>query len=117
MGKLTTHVLDTTAGAPGEGIQIELFRQTDNQWTLIETRRTNADGRCDEPLLEGDSFSQGQYELHFHVGPYFDQSGLVLPNPKFFDEVVLRFGIADAEEHYHVPLLISPFGYSTYRGS
>ena len=117
MGKLTTHVLDTAAGTPGEGIRIDLFRQTENDWSLIKTAHTNADGRCDEPLLEGSSFTQGQYELHFHAGAYFDQKGLALPEPKFLDEVVLRFGISDSEAHYHVPLLISPFGYSTYRGS
>ncbi|MDF2366106.1 hydroxyisourate hydrolase [Sneathiella sp.] len=117
MGKLTTHVLDTASGAPGKGIRIDLFRQTDNEWLLVKTAHTNADGRCDEPLLEGDAFSPGQYELLFHAGQYFDGNGLALPEPKFLDEVVLRFGIADTTEHYHVPLLISPFGYSTYRGS
>ena len=117
MGKLTTHVLDTATGAPGKGIRVDLYRQADNEWTLIKTSHTNDDGRCDDPLLDGDSFSKGQIELHFHVGAYFDNSGVALPEPKFLDEVVLRFGIADTEAHYHGPLLISPFGYSTYRGS
>ncbi|MZR31328.1 hydroxyisourate hydrolase [Sneathiella litorea] len=117
MGKLTTHVLDTAAGAPGKGIRIDLFRLTSDDRKLITTGYTNADGRCASPLLEGDAFSCGQYELLFHVGPYFEGTGISLPEPKFLDEVVLRFGIANTNEHYHVPLLISPYGYSTYRGS
>ncbi|MCC3304467.1 hydroxyisourate hydrolase [Sneathiella sp. HT1-7] len=117
MGKLTTHVLDTAAGTPGEGIRVELYRQAGNEWKLIKTTHTNADGRCDAPLIEGDSFSKGEFELHFHAGDYFDRQDIALPEPKFLNEVVLRFGIADTEAHYHVPLLISPYGYSTYRGS
>jgi|TARA_R110000772_G_scaffold52998_5_gene121354 5-hydroxyisourate hydrolase len=117
MGKLTTHVLDTAAGKPGMGIRVDLYRVADSERTLIDTRHTNSDGRCDTPLLEGTKFERGQYELLFHVGAYFEASGVTLPEPKFLDEVVLRFGIADAETHYHVPLLISPYSYSTYRGS
>ena len=117
MGKLTTHVLDTAAGKPGKGIRIDLFRLTESGWALLGTCHTNADGRCDAPLLEGEALSRGSYELLFYVGPYFEQSGLTLPEPKFLDEVVIRFGISDDGAHYHVPLLISPYGYSTYRGS
>ena len=117
MGKLTTHVLDTAAGKPGMGIRIDLFRVTDSDRGLIDSRLTNSDGRCDSPLLEGENFKRGQYELLFHMGAYFEKSGVTLPEPKFLDEVVLRFGIADVETHYHVPLLVSPYSYSTYRGS
>ena len=117
MGKLTTHVLDTAAGKPGKGIRIDLYRLTDGTPTLIHTRITNADGRCDAPLLEGPDFKRGKYELVFHVGSYFDTTGANLPEPKFLDDVILRFGISDAGEHYHVPLLVSPYSYSTYRGS
>ena len=117
MGKLTTHVLDTASGKPGRGIKIDLFRLTEDGRTLIDTRQTNADGRCDAPLLEGEAFSCGQYELLFYVGPYFERSRIPLPKPKFLDEVVVRFGISGVDDHYHVPLLVSPYGYSTYRGS
>ncbi|MEX1034687.1 MAG: hydroxyisourate hydrolase, partial [Sneathiella sp.] len=108
MGKLTTHVLDTASGTPGMGIRIDLYHLSGNDRTLIDTRYTNSDGRCDTSLLEGEKFVRGQYELLFHVGSYFEQSALTLPEPKFLDEVVLRFGIADADAHYHVPLLVSP---------
>ena len=117
MGKLTTHVLDTSAGKPGTGIRISLFHLTDNAKNLIKSSVTNTDGRTDAPLLEDATFDIGHYELVFHVGSYFDRAGLSLPAPKFLDEVVIRFGIADMDQHYHVPLLISPYGYSTYRGS
>ncbi|GLQ06152.1 hydroxyisourate hydrolase [Sneathiella chinensis] len=117
MGKLTTHILDTSAGLPGKGIRIELYRLIDDSWELIKTTTSNDDGRCSSPLLEGDAFQAGQYELVFYAGDYFDGQGLDLPEPKFLDEVVLRFGIADPDQHYHVPLLVSPYSYSTYRGS
>ncbi len=116
MGRLTTHVLDTAQGKPGAGIAIELFRLEPARERLAAVA-TNADGRCEHPLLEGAAFAAGTYELVFHAGDYFTKQGLVLPAPKFLDEVVIRFGIADAGAHYHVPLLISPYGYSTYRGS
>lgn len=116
MGRLTTHVLDTALGCPGKGIQIELFSVDGGREKLTEVV-TNDDGRCDGPILEGDAFKAGVYELVFHAGDYFDESGQDLPSPKFLDEVVIRFGIAAPGEHYHVPLLISPFAFSTYRGS
>ena len=116
MGRLTTHVLDTAQGKPGAGIVIELYRLGATREKLASAT-TNNDGRCDRPLLEGPAFAAGIYEIVFQAGKYFARQGLVLPKPNFLDEVVIRFGIADVEAHYHVPLLISPYGYSTYRGS
>jgi 5-hydroxyisourate hydrolase len=116
MGRLTTHVLDTVQGKPGAGISIELFRLGATRERLASAT-TNADGRCERPLLEGPAFAAGTYELLFRAGDYFARQGLTLPKPSFLDEVVIRFGIADGEAHYHVPLLISPYAYSTYRGS
>jgi 5-hydroxyisourate hydrolase len=115
MGRLTTHVLDTTAGAPAAGLTIELFR-LDGGETRIAVAHTNGDGRVDGPLLEGDAFAAGVYELRFHAGDYL-RTRHDLPDPAFLDVVPIRFGIAAPEDHYHVPLLISPYGYSTYRGS
>jgi 5-hydroxyisourate hydrolase len=112
--KLTTHVLDTAHGHPASGIALTLTRLSDG--VLLKTAVTNADGRVDQPLLEGDAFHFGTYELVFSVGDYFRKLGVNLPNPAFLDEVPLRFGIS-GEGHYHVPLLVSPFSYSTYRGS
>ena len=116
-GRLTTHVLDTAHGRPAAGMAVRLLRQSTSGATLIIERRTNADGRCDGPLLEGTTLLAGNYELNFAAGDYFAASGVVLPEPRFLDEVVIRFGISDVNAHYHVPLLISPYGYSTYRGS
>ena len=116
-GRLTTHVLDTTSGQPGMGVTIELGRLEDGRREALGRVTTNADGRCDAPLLEGAALRPGLYELVFHVGDYFRARGLRLPEPAFLDRVPVRFGIADAGKHYHVPLLISPYGYSTYRGS
>lgn len=116
-GKLTTHVLDTTSGKPGAGLRIDLFRLSGEDRTALKSVLTNADGRCDESLLSGDDFGLGEYELVFHVGGYFAGTGQSLPSPAFLDKVPVRFGVSDAGRHYHVPLLISPFGYSTYRGS
>ena len=116
MGRLTTHVLDTAQGRPGAGIKIDLYRIGTGRERLAQAT-TNADGRCDRPLLEGDGLKAGAYELVFHVGPYFAGNGIALPEPRFLDEVVIRFGVARPDEHYHVPLLLSPYGYSTYRGS
>ncbi len=116
MGRLTTHVLDIAHGCPGAGISIELYGLENGRNRLARTV-TNADGRCDAPLLEGDRFAAGTYELVFHAGDYFAAKGVELPQPRFLDQVVVRFGIASAGEHYHVPLLLSPFAYSTYRGS
>lgn len=117
MGRLTTHVLDTSLGKPGDGIDVELYRLTgDNRERLCRTS-TNQDGRCDAPLLAGDDFTSGVYELLFHVGAYFDRTAAGLAGQKFLDVVPVRFGISQGGGHYHVPLLISPYGYSTYRGS
>ena len=117
MGKLTTHVLDTAHGRPGAGIALELFKLDGDTRRTLARAVTNDDGRCDKPLLEGDTLSAGEYELIFHVGDYFAAAGVRVPEPRFVDRVVLRFGIADAAAHYHVPLLVSPWAYSTYRGS
>jgi 5-hydroxyisourate hydrolase len=117
MGRLTTHVLDTANGSPAAGVRIDLVVLSAESETTLVTVRTNADGRCDSALLEGDAFAAGLYELRFHVGDYFRGKGENLPAPPFLDVVPVRFGIASADQHYHVPLLISPYGYSTYRGS
>lgn len=116
MGRLTTHVLDTANGRPGVGIAVTLYRLDGGRRELLRTL-TNHDGRCDQPLLQGEAFEAGSYELVFAAGDYFRSLGASLPEPLFVDEVVLRFGIADAAQHYHVPLLVSPWSYSTYRGS
>ncbi len=115
MGRLTTHVLDTGLGKPAQGLRIELFRLDDGREKLLETV-TNDDGRCDAPMLDLEEFRFGEYELVFHAGEYLDNTGQDLPSPKFLDVIPLRFGIAE-DTHYHVPLLLSAFGYSTYRGS
>jgi len=117
MGKLTTHVLDTAHGVPGRGIAMALFRVERGQRTALGTFTTNADGRCDAPLLEGAALASGTYELDFAIGDYFARMGGTMQHPRFLDVVTLRFGIADAAAHYHVPLLASPWSYSTYRGS
>lgn len=117
MGRLTTHVLDTVSGRPGSGLRLALFRVDGGERTLIKETVTNADGRVDPPLLEGDAMGRGTYELVFQVGHYFKMQGTDLANPAFLDEVPIRFGVADPNAHYHVPLLASPFAYSTYRGS
>ena len=117
MGRLTTHVLDTSAGRPGSGIAVTLERLDDGGLVRLAETVTNSDGRCDAPLLDGPAFAAGTYQLTFAAGAYFRAQGVALSDPAFLDEVVIRFGIAAADEHYHVPLLISPFSYSTYRGS
>ena len=117
MGRLTTHVLDTARGKPGAGIRITLHRNLGERYVLVADAVTNADGRCDRPLLEGDAFTKGRYRLVFAVGEYFAAAGLPLPDPPLVDAVVLDFGVADADAHYHVPLLVSPWSWSTYRGS
>ena len=116
-GRLTTHVLDTTSGQPGAGLAVELFRIEGETRRLIARRTTNDDGRTSEPLLAGADLVRGTYELVFHVGGYFRGRGAALTEPAFLDQVPVRFGIADPARHYHVPLLVSPYGYSTYRGS
>ena len=116
MGRLTTHVLDIANGCPGAGIRIELFRPGTSSAPIASTQ-TNADGRCDNPMIEGVEFTAGEYELVFHAGEYFNNRGQEDGEHRFLDRVVIRFGINTPGEHYHVPLLLSPFGYSTYRGS
>ena len=116
MSKLTTHVLDTANGCPGADIKIELFVIEGETRRWLKTATTNADGRCDEPLLEETAWQRGVYELVFAAGDYF-AARQNLPEPRFLDQVVIRFGVAEPNQHYHVPLLISPYGYSTYRGS
>lgn len=117
MGRLTTHVLDTALGRPGQGIRIEVFRLEGEQRTPLKAVTTNADGRCDAPILEGGDLQAGEYELVFHAGDYLRQQGVAASEPLFLDVIPLRFGVSDASQHYHVPLLLSPYGYSTYRGS
>jgi len=117
MGKLSTHVLDITAGKPGAGIRIELYAVAPDGKKLLKQTLTNQDGRCSAALLEGPEFQAGQYELTFAAGDYFASQGHVLPAPRFIDLVTIAFGIADPEQNYHVPLVVSPWAYSTYRGS
>lgn len=117
MGKLTTHVLDTARGTPGSGIDVRLYRAGPRGYELITQALTNADGRCDAPLLEGDALKAGRYRLIFGAGAYFRRYGAALADPPFVDEVTIDFGVADTAAHYHVPLLVSPWSYSTYRGS
>lgn len=118
MGKLTTHVLDTASGLPARRLRIELHRfGTDGQPASVAMIETNDDGRAPAPLLEGDAFRTGRYRLDFHVAAYFRAVGTRLPEPPFLDVVSIDFGIADDTQHYHVPLLVSPWSYSTYRGS
>jgi 5-hydroxyisourate hydrolase len=116
-GRLTTHVLDTMSGQPGAALVVELFRIEGEARRLLARLTTNADGRTPEPLRAGSDLVRGTYELVFHVGGYFRARGVALPEPAFLDQVPVRFGIADPARHYHVPLLVSPYGYSTYRGS
>ena len=118
--KLSTHVLDTARGCPARGMQIELWSLSGDGPRLLKTVRTNADGRTDAPLLAGDELKPGTYELLFHVGDYFagqTPAAAEVTTPPFLDRVPVRFGIADATASYHVPLLTSPWAYSTYRGS
>ncbi len=114
MGKLTTHVLDTANGCPAAGMAVRLYGE---DGALIKSLQLNSDGRADAPLLEGEALKPGRYRLVFAVAAYFRARGEALPEPAFLDEVPLDFGIADAAGHYHVPLLASPWSYSTYRGS
>ena len=116
MGRLTTHVLDTALGRPGAGITIELYAVREER-RFLTTATTDQDCRSPRPLLEGNAMAAGVYELVFHAGDYFREAGIELAEPPFLDRVVIRFGIAAPNQHYHVPLLLSPYGYSTYRGS
>ncbi len=113
MGKLTTHVLDTAKGKPAHGLKIELFRGEESLATVV----TNDDGRVDGAILEDNRFTVGTYELRFHAGDYLRRTSPGLREPLFLDVIPIRFGISDSTQHYHVPLLLSPFSYSTYRGS
>ena len=115
-GYLTTHVLDTARGCPADGLNIDLYRIEGDTRTLLKSVVTNADGRTDAQILPADEFSIGTYELIFHAGHYLDRTGVPPEAPRFLDVIPLRFGMSEAQ-HYHVPLLLSPFSYSTYRGS
>ncbi len=117
MGRLTTHVLDLTTGKPAAALAIELWRHDGDHSTHLKTVQTNGDGRADGPLLEGAELELGTYELRFMAGDYLKRQATDLPEPLFLDMVPIRFGVADPAAHYHVPLLLSAHGYSTYRGS
>ena len=114
MGKLTTHILDTSMGTPAKEVEIKLYKRNDSSLKLINSAKTNEDGRCNEPLLSGNLFEEGCYEIEFNIGHYYATKEIDCP---FLKDVVIRFYISNSNENYHVPLLISPFSYSTYRGS
>ncbi|AFC87368.1 hydroxyisourate hydrolase [Frateuria aurantia] len=115
MSRLTTHILDTSHGRPAAGVMIELFRLQVDGLHPLTRQISNADGRCEHPLLEGESFQLGRYQLHFHIGDYFDQ--VHAHDERFLDVVILAFAITDTSRAWHLPLLCSPWSYSTYRGS
>lgn len=115
-GYLTTHVLDTARGLPAEGMEVVLFRLDGGTRTELARLRTNNDGRTDRQILPEDQFRTGTYELEFHAGAWMDATGVAPESPRFLDVIPIRFGMSQ-QDHYHVPLLISPFGFSTYRGS
>jgi 5-hydroxyisourate hydrolase len=114
---LTTHMLDTTTGKPAEGVKIDFSVLEGEAYRFIKTVHTNADGRNAEPLLTEENMKVGQYQLVFHLAAYFTKLGTILPNPPFLEKAVIQFGMADATSHYHVPLLASPWSFTTYRGS
>ena len=114
MGKLTTHILDTSMGTPAKEVEIKLYKRNDSSLKLINSAKTYEDGRCNEPLLSGNLFEEGCYEIEFNIGHYYATKDIDCP---FLKDVVIRFYISNSDENYHVPLLISPFSYSTYRGS
>jgi len=116
MGQLTTHVLDTSAGVPAAGVRIELHELDSTPPRLLATLTTASDGRCGGPLLSGSEFRAGRYCLTFHLAEYFRARGLSLPVPPFIEQAVIRIGIAAPDQHYHVPLLITPWSYAVYRG-
>ena len=116
-GFLTTHVLDTARGLPAAGMEIALYRLDGTDRKHVVTMTTNDDGRTDSPILPAGEFGTGEYELVFHAAAYLDAVGVPPEEPRFLSDIPIRFGISDPDSHYHVPLLISPFGYSTYRGS
>ncbi|MBS0297066.1 MAG: hydroxyisourate hydrolase [Proteobacteria bacterium] len=113
MSGLTTHVLDLASGKPAAGVAVRLYREG----ALVREAKTNSDGRCDAPLLSGEEIARGRYRIEFEVGAYYRATGTALPDPAFLETVGIDFGVAEPASHYHVPLLVSPFGYSTYRGS
>ncbi|MDX5332239.1 MAG: hydroxyisourate hydrolase [Caulobacteraceae bacterium] len=115
-GFLTTHVLDTARGRPAEGMEVVLYRLTGGAREELARLVTNADGRTDRQILPAEAFATGIYELEFHAGAWMDRTGIPAETPRFLDVIPIRFGMS-REGHYHVPLLVSPFGYSTYRGS
>ena len=118
MGRLSTHVLDTVGGGPAGNVAVELHHMAaDGGWLLVKRTLTNKDGRTDEPLLSDAAFKAGTYMLSFHIGAYFAKTGAKTASPPFLDVVPVRFGVAEPGAHYHVPLLASPWSYSTYRGS
>lgn len=118
MGKLSTHVLDTVQGCPAVGVVLELWQHhPHNEIHFVKRLRTNGDGRTDELLLSAEEMRVGQFEIRFKIGDYFAEQGILLSEPRFLDEVPIRFAIFDSEQGYHVPLLASPWAYSTYRGS
>ncbi len=117
MAKISTHVLDTSRGVPAAGVPIELHLVRGNERRLVASSVTNADGRTDAPLVASDRLEAGVYELTFHARDYFERAGVQLTEPPFLADIVIRVGIADPAGNYHVPLLLSPYGYSTYRGS
>ena len=117
MAKISTHVLDTSRGVPAQNLVVDLHILRNGERRHVKTAVTNQDGRTNEPLLTGDLIDSGVYELTFHAGDYFRRAGFAVTDPPFLDEVVVRFGLADPAGNYHVPLLLAPFGYSTYRGS
>jgi 5-hydroxyisourate hydrolase len=117
VARITTHILDVSRGAPAAGVGVELYRIAGVERHSVSSTVTNADGRTAEPLLLEPVLTDGVYELVFHAGPYFHALGLPLTDPPFLDRVVIRFGVSGKSGSYHVPLLLSPYGYSTYRGS
>ncbi|MEZ9873191.1 hydroxyisourate hydrolase [Vibrio sp. 10N.261.51.C6] len=117
MGRLTTHVLDTTHGLPGAEIKVELYKVNEDSTEKLATVLTNSDGRTDAPILAGNEFRPGKYQLVFYVADYYKNKGVELDGVPFLDDVVIRVGLDDPDAHYHVPLLVSPYSFSTYRGS
>ncbi|MGO3343811.1 MAG: hydroxyisourate hydrolase [Marinomonas sp.] len=117
MGYLTTHVLDTAHGTPANNVAVTLYEIIDGQKIELVKSITNEDGRCDQPILPEKNFKKGVYELEFAIGHYYRSKNTELAEPLFLDDVIIRFGINDESSHYHVPVLVSPYGYSTYRGS
>lgn len=117
MAGITTHVLNTISGRPGAGVRIDFSVWDNDRWKLVKTLRTNADGRTDEMILKPEDTRVGRYELLFHVDDYFAAQGVALANPPFIDKVPVRFAVFDPQQHYHVPMLMTPGSCATYRGS